>query len=98
MAMRENHTNRFFTNMKFLWKYIFDTILYKVSMVCTKIRMQSLPKWQKYKYQTLSCQIILKCFFVFPEHCPFCLCKVLTPCHRYGKYSNKLLIVIGCHI
>ena len=40
MAMRENHTNRFFTNMKFLWKYIFDTILYKVSMVCTKIRMQ----------------------------------------------------------
>ena len=25
----------------------FDTILYKVSMACTKIRMQSLQKWQK---------------------------------------------------
>ena len=28
-------------------KYVFDSILYKVSMTCTKIRMQSLPKWQK---------------------------------------------------
>ena len=29
-------------------KYVFDSILYKVSMACTKTRMQqSLPKWQK---------------------------------------------------
>ena len=29
----------------FLEQFIFDTILYE--MACTKIRMQSLPKWQK---------------------------------------------------
>ena len=31
----------------FLRKYISDTILYKVSIARTKIRMQSLPNWQK---------------------------------------------------
>ena len=30
------------TKMRFLHKYVFDTNLYKVSMACTKIRMQSL--------------------------------------------------------
>ena len=32
---------------KIFTKYIFDSILCKVSMACTKIRMQSLPKWQE---------------------------------------------------
>ena len=31
----------------------------------------------------LSCQAILKQFFLFPEHCVFCLCEVLSRCHRY---------------
>ena len=33
-----------FDENKILRKCIFDTILYKVSIACTKIRMQSLPK------------------------------------------------------
>ena len=33
--------------MRFLQKYIFDTIVYKVSIACTKIQMQILPKLQK---------------------------------------------------
>ena len=37
-------------------------------MAYTKIRMQGLTKLQKSKYQILSCQFVLKQFFVFPEH------------------------------
>ena len=69
MATRQNLTARFLWKMRFLRKYILDTILYKVSMACTKIRMQNLPKRQKYKHKTLSCQFVLKhFFFVFPVH------------------------------
>ena len=63
MATRQNLTAHFLWKMRFLRKYILDTILYKVSMACTKIRMQNLPKWQKYKHKTLSCQFVLKPFF-----------------------------------
>ena len=69
MTIPLNLTSRFLTKMRFLRKQIFDTNLYKVSVACTKIRMQSLPKWQKYNWQTLSRQFVLKHFFVLPEHC-----------------------------
>ena len=37
MAMRTNLIKQFLTKMRFLWKYVFDTILYKVSIPSTKI-------------------------------------------------------------
>ena len=46
-ATHQNLLYGFLTKTRFLRKYIFDTILYKVSMACTKIRMQRVPKWQK---------------------------------------------------
>ena len=48
----------------------FDTILYKVSIACTKMA----------KIEVSDTQFL---FFVFPEHCAFCFCEVLTRCHRY---------------
>ena len=49
-------------------------------MVCTKIRMQNLPKWQRQKYQLLSCQFILKQLWTF------CLCEVLTRHNRHVEF------------
>ena len=31
----------------------------------------------------------MKQFFVFPEHCAFCLSEILTRCHRYVTYLHK---------
>ena len=45
-------------------------------MNCTKIRMQSLPKWQKIDVANTQLPVVLKHFFVFPEQCAFCLCEV----------------------
>ena len=38
----QNLTKAFLTKMRFLRKYVFEINLYKVSMACTKIRMQGL--------------------------------------------------------
>ena len=34
--------------------------------------------------------VCLKQFFVFPEHCAFCLCEVLTRCHQYSDSDYKI--------
>ena len=33
-------------------------------------------------------------FFVFPEHCVFCLCEVLTRCHRYVFPINEKINIL----
>ena len=38
---------------------------------------------------SVSRQFVLQQFLVFPEHCEFCLCKVLTHCHRYAPYAEN---------
>ena len=35
----------------------------------------------------------LNSFFVFPEICAFCLCEVLTRCHRYVTLALEQLFV-----
>ena len=32
--------------------------------------------------------VCFETFFVYPEHCAFCLCEVLTRCHRYVSCIN----------
>ena len=80
--------------MKFLGKNISDTILSKLSMVCTKIRMQSLPKMVK--IEESNTQSDWKQFLVFTEYCAFCLCEVLTRCHRYVEWKHLNLDKCKC--
>ena len=44
-------------------------------MACTKMA--------KMELENTKLPVCLKQFFMFPEHCAFCLCEVLTRCHRY---------------
>ena len=45
----------------------------------------------------------MKQFFGFTDHCTFCLCEVLTRCHRYGGFvlivkSNIVTLSGGINI
>ena len=46
-------------------------------MACTKMA--------KMEVENTKLPVCLKQFFMFPEHCAFCLCEVLTGCHRSGS-------------
>ena len=79
--MRQNLTMIFDENV-FLRKFISDTILFRVPMACTEIRMQSLPN-DKYRSSKHSVDSLFgNSMFEFPEHKAFCLCKVSMRCHR----------------
>ena len=73
----------FLAKMGFLWKYVFDTILYKVSLVCTKILKQST---KMVEIEVANTQL-LNCFETFfCGSSTFCLRKVLTRCHLYPLF------------
>ena len=66
--------------MRFLLKYIFDTILYKVQINGLYQNLDAV-----YQNGKNSLQFVWKQFFVFHEHCAFCLREVLMRCKRYGN-------------
>ena len=69
-------------------------MLCKVSMTCTKIQMQvkktkstKMAKTEIANTQLTNC--LETVFFVFPEQWAFCLCEVLTRCHRYVRLQMR---------
>ena len=64
-------------------------------MACTKIQMQS-TKMAKIEVANTHFPVVLKHFFVFPEHCAFCLCEVLLICKSEINFFIIKIYLIFC--